>query len=167
MPEKDTIFSSKLKHAGIFKFSDFYRFLYDWLIDETELDLIEKKYKEKITGDSKELEIEWEGTRKVTDYFKFSVKVEFRIIGLMNIEINQGGQKVKTNKGDVEIKVKGTLVRDYEGKFEKTGTRKFMRSVYEKWVIPSRIDQFEEKLISDCDEFLSQAKAFLALEGKR
>ena len=42
-----------------------------------------------------------------------------------------------------------------------------MRGVYEKWVIPSRIEQFEEKLISDCDEFLSQAKAYLDLEGKR
>ena len=71
------------------------------------------------------------------------------------------------NNGLVEMKVKGSLIRDYDGKFEKTASRKFMRSIYEKWVIPSRINQFEEKLVSDCDEYLAQAKAFLDLEGKR
>ena len=55
----------------------------------------------------------------------------------------------------------------YEGKFEKGAFRKFLRSIYEKWVIPARIEQYEEKLIGDCDEYLAQAKAFLALEGKR
>ena len=71
------------------------------------------------------------------------------------------------NNGSVEIKIKGTLIRDYEGKFETTSTKKFMRSIYEKWVIPSRLNEFEEKIIGDSDEFLSQAKAFLDLEGKK
>lgn len=167
MAEKQEIFSSGLKYTGIFNLGDFYKWAYDWLADETELDLAEKKYKEKINGDAKELEIEWDGKRKVTDYFQFQIKVSFRILGLIKIELNEGGRKVKANKGQVEMKVKGTLIRDYDGKFEKTATRKFMRSIYEKWVIPSRIEEFEEKLIGDCDEFLSQAKAFLDLEGKR
>ena len=97
----------------------------------------------------------------------FEVRVNFRILGLTNVEINQKGAKIKTNQGQVDVKVKGTLVRDYEGKFETTASKKFLRSVYEKWVIPSRIEQFEEKLITDCDEFLNQAKAYLDLEGKR
>ena len=62
--------------------------------------------------------------------------------------------------------IKGTLVKDYEGKFEKTSTQKFMRSIYEKWVIHSRVKEYEDKLMNDCNEFLAQAKAFLDLEGK-
>ena len=131
------------------------------------LDVIEDKYSEKITGDSKGIKIEWTGKRKVTDYFQFSVSVKFEIIGLINVEITKDGRKVKMNNGLVEMKVKGSLIRDYDGKFEKTASRKFMRSIYEKWIIPSRINQFEEKLVSDCDEYLAQAKAFLDLEGKR
>ncbi len=167
MAEKDKIFSSKMKYEGIFSFKDFYRFCYDWLTEETELDVAETKYKEKLKGDSKDIEIEWKGERKVTDYFKFEIKVEFRILGLKQIEISKGEVRIKTDEGSVEAKVTGTLIRDYEGQFETTSTKKFMRSIYEKWVIPSRIEQFEEKLISDCDEFLSQAKAYLDLEGKR
>ena len=166
MPEKDTIFSSKIKYSGIFLFKDFYRFCYDWLTDETGLFISEDKYAEKLEGDSKNIDLQWTGIRKVTDYFKFEVKVTFRILRLTNVEISRNNTKIKTNKGSVEIKVKATLIRDWQGKFEAKAFRKFLRSVYEKWIIPSRIEQFEDKLIGDCDEFLSQAKAYLDLEGK-
>lgn len=167
MAEKDTKFSSKIKYDGIFLFPEFYRFGYDWLTEETGLLISEDKYVEKLSEDSKNIDIEWTGTRKVTDYFKFEVKVAFKIIGLTNVEINQNNTKLKTNKGSVEIKVKGILVKDYEGKFEKSSFKKFLRSIYEKWVITSRIEQMEDKIIEDCDEFLSQAKAYLDLEGKK
>ncbi len=167
MAEKDKIFSSKVKHDGIFSFKNTYKFCYEWLTEETELDIMEEKYTEKLKGAAKDIEITWVGTRKVTDYFKFQVKIEFRILGLTQVETTSQGVKLKADQGSIEIKVTGTLIRDYEGKFETTAHKKFLRSIYEKWVIPSRIEQFEEKLISDCDEFLSQVKAYLDLEGKK
>ena len=165
--EKEEIFSSKVKYEGIFSFKDFYKFCYDWLTDETGILIAEKKYAEKIVGDAKEINIEWEGTKKVTDYFKYSVKAKFRILKLKEVEIMQGNAKVKTNKGSVEVKTSGNLLRDYEGKFEKSSFRVFLRSIYDKWVITSRIRQMEDKLIGKCDEFLNQAKAWLDLEGKK
>lgn len=167
MAEKEQVFSSKIKYDGVFNFGDFYKFCYDWLVDETGLNMSEAKYVEKISGDSKNLDIEWEGFRKLTDYFKFEVKIAFKIIRLEKTEITQGGVKIKTNKGNVELKAKGTLVRDYAGKFETSGTNKFLRSIYEKWVIPSRVDEYEMYVISKCDEFLNEAKAWLDLEGKK
>ena len=167
MAEKDTIFSSKIKYTGIFSFKDFYLFCYNWLTDETDLVISEDKYSEKISGDSKNIDIEWDGERKVTDYFKFNIKVAFKVIALTEVEIQQNGSKIKTNKGKVEISTKGILVRDYEGKFETNAWQKFLRAIYEKWVIPSRIIEFENKIAEDCDEFLNQAKAYLDLEGKR
>ncbi len=167
MAEKDTIFSSKIKSEGIFSFKNFYIFCYDWLTQETELYISESKYKEKLSGNSKNKEIEWVGVRKVTDYFKFEIKVTFRVLGLTEVEIQEGNTKVKTNKGSVEMGVKGILVRDYEGKFEAKASQKFLRSIYEKWVIPSRIIEYEDKIAGDCEEFLNQAKAYLDLEGKR
>jgi len=167
MAEKDQVFSSKIKYVGIVNFADFYKFCYDWLTEETELLLSEDKYIEKLSGDSKNIDIVWTGFRKVTDYFKFDVKVAFKILGLTKVEITEAGRKINTNKGSVEVSVKGTLTRDYKGKFEINAFNKFLRSIYEKWVIMGRIDQMEDKLISDCDEFLGQAKAYLDLEGKR
>lgn len=167
MAEKETIYSSKVKYSGLFPFSDFYRFAYEWLTEETGLNLVEDAYVEKIKGDSKDIDIVWSGSRKVTDYFKFSVKVKIRIIAMTNVEVTQDGVKKKLNKGNIEVKMSSTLVRDYQGKFEQSGFQKFLRSIYEKWVIPSRVSQYEDKLAGDSDEFLSQIKAYLDLEGKR
>ena len=167
MAEKDTLFSSKIKYSGIFSFSDFYQFCYDWLTEETGLIVIENKYAEKLSGTSKNIDVEWTGTREVTDYFKYEIKVAFKITALEKVEIKQDDVKVSTNKGSVEIKIKGTLIKDYKGKFEIDAFRKFLRSIYEKWVITSRIVHFEEKLNEDCNEFLNQAKAYLDLEGKK
>jgi len=167
MPEKDTLFKSKMKHGGVFSFKDFYIFCYNWLKDETGLIITEKKYIEKIAGDKKIIEVKWECYRKLTDYFKFELEVKIKADPLFKATITQDGAQVETNKGTVEVEIKGVLVRDYQGKFEMSATQKFMRSIYEKWVVPSRIDQFEDKVTGDCDEFLGQAKAWLDLEGKR
>jgi hypothetical protein len=167
MPEKDKIFSSKIKYNGIVNFADFYKFCYEWLKDETGIPMNEDKYAEKLSGDSKNIDVEWSGSSKLSDYFKMDVKVTFRVIGLTNVEITQDGQKIKTNKGAIEIGVGGTLVRDHAGKFEKSGFQKFLRGVYEKTVIPARVSQMEDKIIGGCNEFLAQAKAYLDLEGKK
>lgn len=167
MSEKDTIFSSSIKSKGIFNFSEFYKFCHEWLTEETGLDVAENKYAEKIKGDEKDIEVGWEGKRKVTDYFRFVVKVKFEVTGLTKTEIKQENVKIKTNKGSVKVSIKGILERDYEGKFETSAFNKFLRSIYEKWIIASRIDQMEGKLVEDCDEFLGQAKAYLDLEGRK
>lgn len=167
MVEKETIFSSSIKYTGIFSFKDFYKFCYEWLTEDTNLDIAEDQYKEKLTGDSKDITIKWTGSRKLTDYFKLEAKAKFEVKDLTQVEIARGDVKMKTNKGEIKLVLKGILIRDWQGKFERSGFQKFLKEIYDKWIIPSRIEQMEDKIIGDLDEFLSQAKAWLDLEGKR
>ncbi|MDZ4226649.1 MAG: hypothetical protein U1B79_00905 [Candidatus Pacearchaeota archaeon] len=167
MPEKETIFSSKIKYTGVFSFKDFYKFCYDWVKDETGLGLGEDKYTEKIEGTTKKIEVEWSGNKPLTDYFRFDAKVKIKTDNLKEVEINQGGAKVKTNQGSVEVEMKSDLVRDYAGKFETTAFKKFLRGIYEKWVISSAIGEYQGKIAGASDVFLSQAKAYLDLEGRK
>jgi len=167
MVEADTVFSSKVKYKGVFSFVDFYKFCYDWVTEEIGLNLSENKYEEKISGNKKNLEIEWTGEKELTDYFKFQAKIKIRVTGLENVDVTKSNVKISTNKGTIQIDVKGIVLRDYKGKFERTAFQKFSRSIYERWIITSRIDEYNDKIAEDCDEFLSQAKAYLDLEGKR
>ncbi len=168
MAEKEQIFSSSIKHVGNFDFKDFYQFCYDWITEQIGMsNLAEKEYNEKISGDAKDLDILWEGSIKLSDYFKFGMKVTFKILGMKKVEVEQGGVKKTMNNGLLKMTVKGTLIRDYEGKFESGPRLKFLRSIYEKWVIPSRVEQMEDIVAENCDEFISQAKAFLDLEGRK
>jgi hypothetical protein len=167
MPERETIFSSDVKYGGVFSFKDFYQFCHEWLTEEIGLYVEEGTYQEKISGDSKSIEVEWKGSKKLSDYFKFETRISFVVGGLTNVEAVQEGIKIKTNRGSIKVSVKGDLVRDYQGKFEGTAFKKFMRSIYEKWVIPSVVEQMEGKVVGACDRFLGQAKAYLDLEGKK
>ena len=96
MSEKDKVFDSKIKQASVFEFKEFYRFLYTWLSDN-EYDVTEKVYSEKITPSGKEIEIEWEADRKISDYFKFVIKVTWRILGMVDVEVQKDGKKAKMN----------------------------------------------------------------------
>jgi len=165
--EKDTIFSSKVKYSGLFQFPEFYRFCYEWLVDEFALDVIEDQYIEKIKGTQKDIVIKWTGEKEVSDYFKYEVKIEFKITGMENVEVVEGKLKRKMNKASVESKISSSIIKDYQGNFEQSAFKKFLRGIYEKWVIHSRIAQYEDKLVGKSDEFLSQVKAYLDLEGKR
>ena len=167
MAEKETIFSSTIKYKGIFSFKDFYKFCHEWITEEMDMDISENKYEEKISGDSKNIVVEWAGEKELTDYFRFDIKVTFEMVGLKNVEVAAGNTKITTNDGSAKISVKGVLIRDYQGKFEISAFNKFLRSIYEKWVIVARIKEYEDKIAGACDEFLSQTKAYLDLEGKR
>lgn len=164
MVEKDPVFKGKVRQKGIFDFKELYRFCYTWLVDQG-YDVTEKKYAEKVTATGKEIEIEWVGERKISDYFRFSLKIHWRILGMTTVEVDREGKKVSMDKGDIEISVAGVLEKDYEHRWEKNAFTKFLRGLYDHYVIKSRIEAYEGKLFSEADEFIAQVKSFLAIEG--
>jgi hypothetical protein len=167
MPEESSIFKGKLKHSGIFDFKDMYKFAYNLLKEGKGLAVIEKTYSEKVGPNGKDIEVEWEGTKTISDYFKIKVVAKTKVMGLTNVEAEKDGKKVKLNKGDLEVNTEGKITRDYEGKWEKSPFMKFTRSIYDKYIIKNKITEVEEALARDCDDFLAQLKAFLSLEAKR
>jgi len=167
MPEKDQLFTSKVKHIGLFDFKETYRILYEWLLDQN-YDVNEKSYKEVIgAGGAKEIEIEWEAVRKVSDYFRFYLKANWHIIGMTSIEVEIDGVKQKMNKGQFELVVKSVLIKDWNDSWTRRPLWQFLRTFYDKYLIKERTEQFEGKLIGEMEEFLNQCKSFLALTGKR
>lgn len=167
MVEKDQLFKSKVKHTGLFDFKEIYRVLYEWLLDEN-YDVNEKSYKEVIgAGGAKEIEIDWEATRKVSDYFRFNLAIKWHILGMTSVEVDIDGVKQKMNKGQFELEVKSVLEKDYEDRWANRPFFKFLRTMYDKYLIKERTEQYEGKLITEMDELVNQAKSFLALTGKK
>ena len=166
MVERDLVFAGKLKHTGIFDYKEFYRFCYNWLIDKDYF-LVEKEYTEKIQQNGKEVVIKWEARRKISDYFRFFIKADWRILGMKDVEVVKDGNKLTLNKGEAEIKIEATVEKDYEHRWENTSFYKFLRTMYDRYLIRSRIEQYEMKIWGEANEFLSQMKSFLALEGNR
>jgi hypothetical protein len=166
MAEKDPIFKTKVKYTGIWDFKQVYRFLYDWFSDNG-YKVKETGYTEKIKADGKEIEIKWDASKKVSDYFKFQIKTDWLILGMTETEVQKEGAKMKMNKGYLEVAFSAVLVKDYEHRWENTAILKFLRGVYDRYIIKGRIESYEDALLTEIDELIAQAKSFLAIEGKQ
>ena len=85
---------------------------------------------------------------------------------MKDIEVQREGKKVKMNSGVLEINFQAVLEKDYEDRWESKPIFKFLRGVYDKYIIRNRIDQYEDKIVGEILELIDQSKAFLALESK-
>lgn len=166
MSELSPIYEGKVTHAGIFDFKDIYRFLYEWFTSY-EYVVLEKKYSEKIKPEGKEIEIEWLCLRKISDYFRFRIKLKIRITRMITVEVMRAGVKTTRDKGEIEVKFGSFLEKDYENKWESNPISKFLRGIYDKYIIKTRTEAYEDKLGSEVDEVIAQLKSYLALEGRR
>ena len=167
MAEIDILFKSKVKHTGIFDFKETYRILVEWLLEKG-YDFNEKSYKEVVgPGGSREIEIEWEAVRKVSDYFRNMLKFKWHLIGITKVEVEIDGSKHTMDKGQFELEGQAILQKDYEDRWSNRPTLKFLRTFYDKYLIKERTERFEEKVIIELEEFLGQCKSFLALSGRR
>jgi len=160
--EKDKVCGGSTKYSGFFDFKQAYNFLYSWFSDY-EYDIEENSYSEKIKPEGKEIVIEWTAERDITDYFRFVVKVKWLIVGMTSQDV--GGKKL--NKGEIRLDITGYLVKDYDKKWESTAFSKFLRGVYDRYIIKGRIEEYEDRISEEVDEALAQIKSFLALEARR
>lgn len=166
MAEQDVQFKGKIKQAGIFNFKDFYSFAYDWLREE-DYDVIEKTYSEKVIGDSKDLQIIWECQRKISDYFKFLIKMTWSIWGLKKIKVKKEGKETTMDTGLIEIKFQAILIKDYENRWENHPFWKFLKGMYDRYIIRARIEEYEDKLLAEVNELIVECKSFLAIEAQQ
>lgn len=167
MVETDRIYESKVKFTGLFDFKDLYNFLFTWLSDYGYGKIEEKSYSEKIKPEGKEIEISWNATRTISDYFRFLLKIGWRILRMTSVEVQKGDHKMTLNKADVEIKITGFLEKDYEHRWETSPFLKFLRSIYDKFIIKTRVEEYGRKVMEEVDELVAQTKSYLEMEGKR
>jgi hypothetical protein len=165
MSESHIIYKGKLKQVGIFVFKDFYNFVYDWLKEEN-YDVFEKHYKEIFEKNGKKIEVLWEAHKPISDYFEFSMTLQWRLLGIKDIEVQKEGKKEKMDSGTIEIIFKQvSLVKDFQNNW-KSKFWKFFRNIYDSFIIRNRIEDYEIKLLEETDELISQCKAFLSLAAQ-
>lgn len=165
MAQKKEVYKEKLKQTGYWKYSEIYDMLFHWLKDRN-YRLFEELYNEKLMSIGKEVIIKWRAERKITDYFKFQMILDWHILGMKDAEVEIDGKKISTNKGEVEIIFRANLIKDYEKRWEDKPFWKFLRGVYEKYVIRETVDKFEDDIEDELKEMISDFKAFLKIPGR-
>src|SRR3989338_7331815 len=142
MSQKDYVTDElKVKQKAIFRLDELYKSLTFWF----------KNYEYAL--DKKE----------VNEYIRFVIEMDFLIVGVEDVEIEQDGLKSKANKGEIEMKINAYLLKDYEDNWSKNAFMTFLRETYDKFIIRSRIESYEDDLYSETYKFVNEIKAFLEL----
>jgi hypothetical protein len=164
---KNEVFSQTLKHKGYFNYTDLYNFCFNWLKDNGYKNLAEEEYIEKISSFGKEIQISWTAKKKVSDYFRQIITLKWHILGMNDAEVEINGKKDKTNKGEVKLTFRAELEKDWEGDWSKTPFNTFLRGIYDKYILRTTLDEYEDALSAKASDFVGDVKAFLNLEGRK
>jgi len=166
MADKELILKEKVEHTGLFDFVGFYQFANAWFREE-DYGVSEERYTEKVKGNAKDMRIEWNATKEFSDYFKIQQSINFNIKDMSEVEVEINGTKKTMNKGNIEIEIKGFLIKDYESKWETSPGYRFLRDVYNKYIIPARVKSMKDRVEDEVQEFKDEMKAFLDVPGLR
>lgn len=141
-----------VKHRGFFDYSKVQQAIRQWYVDDDYDTFDFKAYKQKFpTPTGTEHEVEITGSKKVTEYVKFRIDVFMRVYNMRDVELVQGGKKVRMQEGQVQVEVRPFLTLDWQFRFEGRGVwRKFLKSLeqfYNKYIIKYKIGDYWEDMI--------------------
>ncbi|MCX6712017.1 MAG: hypothetical protein NT139_03205 [Candidatus Woesearchaeota archaeon] len=161
--QKDVLFDRlKIKQGSVFNFDELYKSLFRWF-EAYGYEFHEDEYKEVQSEKGKQIEILWTADRIFDAYVKFVIETNFFITGLVDVEVEQEGLKIKTNKATIEFRISAYLVKDYKGEWEKTGILRSLREIWDKILFRKRMEQYEDVLYEEVNNYMDEIKAFLNL----
>jgi hypothetical protein len=129
-----------LKYKGIFDIGALYKFMSSWLINE-KFTFYETSYKHK----GLELELSWQGDKKVTAYVKYIMNIEFHFYGITDVDVIKDGKKKKMQDSRVVIKFFGKVETDYkdiygDNNWEKNSFLHQAKIFFENYIIKQDLD---------------------------
>ena len=157
----------KIVHTGNYDFDEFYMHMWRWL-EWHKFTTEEKKYaeKKKVGGEgveSKDLDIQWEGSKDYDEYTKINVKLRFVTFGMKDAEVQRGSAKVKMQTGEVDVFVSASFTLDKDNKYEKNPGLKFFRHFFERYLYKDTIEQLKSDTWKFGWDLHNEVKAFLNL----
>jgi len=103
------------------------------------------------------------GVKKITDYARHVIKMEIKMSGIKDVEVEMNSHKTRLNRGKVSIIFDGYLDTDYEHKWEQKPMLFVLRTIFDKWIYKSYMSNWESELVESVNQLYSTIKGFLNL----
>jgi len=127
----------------------------------------EKKHFEKKTEEGRVIELELEPLKTVSDYISLRMGIDIAITNIKDISIEIKGQKQTLQQGDVSIRFRSFILKDYAETWESNPFLMFIRAVVDKFIYKTHIGEFSDELVDDTKNLQLQIKSFLNLYTRR
>jgi len=134
MPHTDLVIKElEIVHEGTIDFKDFLKFMKGFM-EKYDYDIEEKSYETKTKNGLKNTTIKWVCDRKIDDYNKILIKPKILLNDYKEGSVD--GRRV--TQGELIIKIKVEIERDYDEEWKGLPIIKFFRSIYEKYISESK-----------------------------
>ncbi len=151
----------KLSYSGVYDFDKFYRDIINWF-KTNHYFFNEKNHIEIVRPAGKDHKIDFIASKEVDDYMKYIINVE--IWALRTAKLSSG----ETYKGELQVRIKGSMEADYKNKFERYGKMgKVLRSFYHRYIFRRRLwTKFAGDIYVDTNSLIDNIKSDLGLVTK-
>ena len=149
----------RMKHSGLYDLHGLMGAARGWF-NGRKYNIIEAEHSESVKGAGKEIRFEWKAVRSVTDYIQFFMQFEVVIYRELDVVVEEQGKKKRMQQGDIEIRFKTWMVKNYRKTF-RGPSKEFFRRTYEKYLIKRELLEYEGKLNNEGDAFWEIIKGIL------
>lgn len=127
--------------------------------DSMGYDFWETGLSEKDLGTGGYLEVDWVGERKITEYFKFNIKIKFWVRDLRKVTLENGEE---TYYGRAQFIIDTNLQKDYQERYSLFSKwENFLRIFYERYIIKEEINDYFGQLSGESADFADMIKEYL------
>lgn len=152
----------RLNYEGLFSVQELYKLIDTWF-REKGYDKRERKNTEKVSPESKFIELWLEPWKKITDYAKNVISLRIIINDLKEVEVEKEGIKVKLNQGKIQMVFDAFFETDYEGRWEGKPVYYFLRTLFDKYFYKPYSMGYQNNLMDDVNHLHATIKSFLNL----
>lgn len=150
----------KLSFVGMFDENSLFKSLYGFLMSRNYFVII-KEQTEAIRPSGRIMEYEWQAFRDITFYVKYMIGVEFKIARGAEVLAEERGSKKSRLNAEMEIRIKSAMMKNYNNTFPNTKFGKYLRELYEKYIMKDELKKWEDKLEEESLEFMREVKRLL------
>lgn len=129
-----------VRYTGLFDFDALYAAIISWCKDY-EYDWHEEIYKHKVPSPrGAEWEFSWEAEKEVTGYIKYKIAMDVHMWDVTEVEVMKEGKKKNLTNARFQLVLKGSVITDWQKKWEKSKFTRFLGKLYEKHLMRREIE---------------------------
>ena len=150
----------RITYSGIFDVDELFGAIKSFF-NERKYTFIQEEHTETIKTSGREIKINISPERNVDEYVKFKINLEVLGWRCTDVLIDEDGKKVKKQRGDLEIRFKSSMAKNYKKTFKGNKFGEFLRQTYEKYITKDRLSKYEDKLTDETNELINRIKTTL------
>ncbi|MDP4012128.1 MAG: hypothetical protein Q8R00_00785 [Candidatus Nanoarchaeia archaeon] len=132
-------------HKGFVDVDELVEAITSWL-EEYKYDYGFKKISQSVKEDGGEIEIDIVSEKEISPYVKFNIEIGIWLLKGQKVMVEKETGKKSGRAGKLEVQIKGSMEKDYNEMYEKNNFTKFLREIYERYIIKNVLSGMEAKI---------------------